>query len=112
MSAVSLLSQSNVPRPRTWLSTPNCGLNMSFHTTAAMTGAIISGRMSTRSKILPMTLLRLSRSAMPTPSTVSMTVAAMAKTAVTRTEAQNCGSLSTLVKLLSPTKCGSGLLAV
>ena len=33
---------------------PNCGLNISFQITPAITGAIISGRISTFSKILPM----------------------------------------------------------
>ena len=57
---------------------PNCGLNISFQITAAITGAIISGRIRTFSKILPTMLERLSSSAIPTPSTVSTTVAAMA----------------------------------
>ena len=71
---------------------PNCGLNISFHTVPAITGAIISGRISTFSKTLPTLLARLSSSATPTPSTVSSVVAAIANTAVTRTLCQNCGS--------------------
>ena len=92
--------------------TPNCGLNISFHTVAAMTGAIIRGRISTFSKTPPSRLDRLSNSATPTPSTVSRTVAAIAKTAVTRTLAQNCGSRRTLAKLARPTNDGFGLEAV
>ena len=62
-----------MPSPSTWLSTPNCGLNISFQTTAAITGAIINGRISTFSKILPTMLERLSSNAIPIPSTVSAT---------------------------------------
>ena len=79
-----------------WLSTPNCGLNISFHTTPAITGAIISGRIRTFSKTLPTLLARLSSRATPTPSTVSSAVATIANTAVTRTLVQNCGSERTL----------------
>ncbi len=93
---MSLLSQSNVPSPKTWLRTPNCGLNISFQMVPAITGAIISGRISTFSKTEPTRLARLSSRATPTPSTVSRTVATTAKTAVTRTLVQNWGSDSTL----------------
>ncbi len=90
---------------------PNCGLNISFQMTPAITGAIISGRISTFSKILPMMLDRLSSSARPTPSTVSIAVAATAKIAVTLTLCQKTWSPSTDLKLSNQMKCGSGLTA-
>lgn len=105
-------SQSNVlPSPRTWLRMPNCGLNISFQITPAMTGAIISGRISTFSNSLPIIDDRLSSSARPTPSTVSMPVATIAKITVTLTLCQKIWSPRTDLKLSNHTKCGSGLTA-
>jgi hypothetical protein len=53
-------------------------LNIRPQITPAITGAIISGRISTRSKIRPIRLERLSSNAIPMPSTVSATVATTA----------------------------------
>ena len=90
---------------------PNCGLNISFQITPAITGAIISGRISTFSKILPMIDDRLSSSARPTPRTVSTAVATIAKIAVTLTLCQKTWSPRTDLKFSNQTKCGSGLTA-
>ena len=85
---------------------PNCGLNMSDQMTPAMTGAIISGMISTFSKILPTRLERLRRSAMPMPRMVSMPVAATAYRTVVPTERQKSGSDRTLMKFETPTNWG------
>ena len=79
--------------------------------TPAITGAIISGTISTLSKSLPMVLERLSSSASPTPNTVSTAVATRAKTPVTVTLCQKIWSPRTDLKLSSPTKCGCGFTA-
>jgi hypothetical protein len=60
-------TQAIEPSASTWLSTPNCGLNIRPQITPAITGAIISGRISTRSKIRPTRLERLSSRAIPMP---------------------------------------------
>ena len=48
---------------------------------------------------------------MPTPSTVSTTVAVTAYSKVTRALAQNAGSVSTSAKLRSPMNTGRGTTA-
>lgn len=64
---------------------------------AAITGAIISGRIRIFSRIRPMRLDRCSSRATATPSTVSARAAPTAYSTVTHAEFQNASCVKTVV---------------